>query len=212
MQILTRKDYDFYECSSAFQKSIRRGNEKEALFFGHELYASGYSKYCWKRILIITSEDIGLANPDLPNQIMSLYNMWTIIAESNLEEGTMPFIQAILTLCRSEKNRIIDEYKIYLLKTGDNIEIPDYALDVHTRRGKIMGRMHKYFLEHGRTISKEVHVPMDSYVKEFYEIYLNEYADKKVTIVGYDSRNVTHQNPKAMEQWKSENAQVKMDI
>jgi replication-associated recombination protein RarA len=210
MDILTRKDYNFYEVSSAFQKAIRRGHEKEALFFGFELYSSGYSKYAWKRIMVITTEDIGLANPDLPQRIIALYQMWQVIAEKNLAEGSMPFIQAVITLVRSEKSRAIDEYKIYLAKTGEQLDIPDYALDVHTRRGKIKGRGHKFFLEHGRKIENEKEVDIPTHVSEFYEAYLNEYAEKKVPITGYDERNVIHNSIKEMNKWKAENAQKKL--
>lgn len=208
MQLLTRKNYDFYECSSAFQKSIRRSEKEQALFFGWELYASGYAKYCWKRILVITSEDVGMADPNGINTIMNLYHSWQMIAETNLEEASMPFIQAVLYLCATQKSRLIDEYKIYLLKTGDQLPIPDYALDVHTRRGKMMGRNHKYFLEHGRTITPISNVHAPDNIKKFYEDYLIDYAEKKCEITGYDKRNVTHKNPKEMNDWKAVNNQT----
>ena len=210
MQILTRKDYDFYECSSAMQKCIRRGEEKKALFFALELYNSGYSKYVWKRILIITCEDIGLANKDLPTTIMSLFNMWELIAQKNLEEASMTLIQAILTLCRSEKSRIIDEYKIYLYKTDYCPSIPDYALDVHTRKGKMKGRDHNFFLEEGSKINNEVNTETPEEIKNFYSRYFDDYSNKRCDITGYDNRNVTHKNPKELAQWKKENNQTTM--
>ena len=71
-QLLTRKDYDFFESASAMQKAIRRSDEQVALFFSTELYLSGYRKYVWKRLLIIASEDIGLADPNLVTKIVSL--------------------------------------------------------------------------------------------------------------------------------------------
>lgn len=209
-EMKTRKDYDFFECSSAFQKSIRRGEERNALFFAHELYCSGYSQYVWKRILVMTCEDIGLANPNLPQTINSLYQMWQELAKKDIEEASMPCIQAIITLCRSQKSRMIDEYKIWLFKTDYAPDIPDYALDVHTKRGKILGRTHEEFLKTGQTVinEKETGTPKD--IKEFYNVYFTDYAQKKVPITGYDSRNVTHKNPKEMEQWKRENAQQKL--
>lgn len=210
MEIKTRKNYDFYECSSAFQKSIRRGEVDNALFFGWELYASGYSKYCWKRLLIMTSEDIGLADPHAINTIMNLYNSWQIIADNNLEEASMPFIQAIIYLSNAEKSRIIDEYKMYLLKTGDVYEIPDYALDVHTRRGKAMGRTHREFLTTGSIVHPQSNVQAPEKIREFYIDYLTDYADKRCPITGYDDRNITHKNPKEMEEWKRQNAQSKL--
>jgi replication-associated recombination protein RarA len=158
----------------------------------------------------MTCEDIGLANPELPSQIIALHSMWEKIAESNIEEASMPLIQSIMLLCRSHKNRIIDHYKIWLLKTDYNPEIPDYALDVHTRRGKIMGRNHKYFLEHGRKVNNEIEIDADPEIMNFYDIYLTDYAEKRVEITGYDKRNVTHKSTKDMEQWKRENSQTKM--
>ena len=208
IELTTRKNYDFFEASSAFQKSIRRGEEKNALFFAHELYCSGYSGYVWKRILVMTSEDIGLANPQLASQIMSLYQMWEVIAKKNIEEASMPCIQAIVLLCRSEKSRMIDEYKIWLFKTDYAPEVPDYALDIHTRRGKIMGKTHKDFLEEGQKINNEVLTFTPPEVKEFYTRYLTDYANKKVQITGYDKRNVTHKTTKDMAQWKKENSQT----
>lgn len=209
-QMLTRKDYDFFECSSAFQKSVRRGDEKKALFFAHELYCSGYAKYVWKRILVMTTEDIGLANPNLATQINSLHDMWIKLSPKCLEESAMNMIQAVLLLARSEKSRIIDEYKIFLFKTDYAPAIPDYALDVHTRKGKIQGRGLKFFLEHGSKIENEKDTETPKEIKDFYTTYLNDYDTKKVTIVGYDKRNVTHKNPKEMDLWKKENNQKEL--
>lgn len=210
MQILTRKDYDFYECSSAFQKSIRRGYEKDAIFFGWELYASGYSKYCWKRLFVIVSEDIGLANNDATLMINTLFQNWETIAAKNIEEASLPFIHAIMYLCRSQKSRIIDEYKIWILKTDYQPPIPDYALDVHTRRGKRMGRDHNFFLEEGQKINNEVDPGTDHSVKDFYAQYLKDYAEKKCPETGYNDKNVTHKSPRDMEQFKREYNQTKL--
>ena len=65
----TQKGYEFFEVSSAFQKSIRRCMEDEALYWAIELWNSNYKEYVWKRMLIIASEDVGLAEPTMPQQI-----------------------------------------------------------------------------------------------------------------------------------------------
>ena len=74
-EMKTKSGLDFYTCSSAFQKFIRRGSEHEALWFGTELYISGYDEYVWFRMKVIVSEDIGLANPNIVCQINSLYQI-----------------------------------------------------------------------------------------------------------------------------------------
>lgn len=210
-QILTRKNYDFFECSSAFQKSIRRNNQKEAIFFGMELYCSGYSSYTWKRLLIIASEDVGTADSNSAILINTLYENFKIIAEKDMEEASLPFIHAIVHLCEAEKTRIIDKWKMWALKSNYKPEIPDYALDVHTRRGKIMGRNHKQFLSEGQIITPETKtVDTPDFLNEFYHKYLTDYAEKKVTICGYDSQNVTHKSIKDMDVWKKENIQINL--
>ena len=55
---ITNKGYSLFEVSSSLQKSIRRGMEKDALNWGWELELSNYGKYLWKRLTIISIEDI----------------------------------------------------------------------------------------------------------------------------------------------------------
>jgi replication-associated recombination protein RarA len=45
------------------QKCIRRGLERDALFWATELDRSNFGEYVWKRLRIIASEDIGIADP-----------------------------------------------------------------------------------------------------------------------------------------------------
>lgn len=204
-QILTRKNYDFFECSSAFQKSIRRGVERDAIFFGTELAGSGYAQYLWKRMMIISSEDIGLANPNIVTQIQSLYQNWQIISAKNHEEAIIPIINAILLLSRSPKSRIVDNAKMFALKSDYKPDVPDYALDTHTRRGKKMGRSLQFFLDEGSKLNnlKEM---VDPY-EDFFKQYITDYANKVVPITGYDSDNVYHKNIKDMQKWKEEKQQ-----
>ena len=72
-QILTKKGYDFFEVSSSFQKSIRRSIEDDAMYWATELIESNFERFLWKRMFVMVSEDIGLANVDLPRQFQSLH-------------------------------------------------------------------------------------------------------------------------------------------
>lgn len=209
-QILTRKDYDFFECASALQKSVRRGYERDALFFGMELYGSGYSKYLWKRIFIMVSEDIGLANPDLPQRVRALYDNWLIISEKNVNDGTLPVIHAIVELCRSPKSRTLDHAKVWALFTDYRPDVPDYALDTHTRRGKKMGRNLDFFKNEGSKINDEVDLknPEDDFYLEKFEQTLDDWRDGKIGGEGYDPANIVHKNTKEMEKWKQSNVNL----
>ena len=53
----TLNGYDFFECSSAMQKAVRRGDAKTAGYFALELWHSGYRDYVWKRLFTISAED-----------------------------------------------------------------------------------------------------------------------------------------------------------
>lgn len=208
-QIKTRKDYDFYECSSAFQKSIRRCKERDALFFGFELYASGYSKYAWKRMLLMASEDIGIADDGVAIKLNALYNNWKMIMDNGGSHGQeVIFIHAIMALSRAKKSRICDHAKIYAMITGENPEIPDYALDNHTRRGKQMGRGLDYFMEEGTVLENQLEI--DDEYKNTFDGYLLDYQNKRCPDEGYDDRNVVHKSAKEMDKWKAEHAQQGM--
>jgi len=53
----TKNWYDLFEVVSAMQKDIRRNNEEDAVFRAMELCPQ-YVNYMWKRLLVISTEDI----------------------------------------------------------------------------------------------------------------------------------------------------------
>ena len=148
---LTPSDYNFHEVLSALQKEIRRGNEEQALFWALELESSTkYQKALWSRLRVIASEDVGIANPFIAILINALNR-----AYENVTKGKRLFVShAILALCRSPKSRIVDDFLI-VVQRSQNLEIPDYALDMHTSRGKIMGRGLKHFHTEGCKLVNE---------------------------------------------------------
>ena len=158
-QIRTENGYDFFGASSAFQKSIRRGDEDETMFWAVELHISGYVKYLWKRMIIITSEDVGVGDPDVVTRIMALKASYDyLLKEKNTHNAqTLPFIQAVITLVRARKSRFIDlAYSTYWNKHREQVgkkEVPDYAWDMHTRKGKKMGRGLEHFYDEGAKIN-----------------------------------------------------------
>ncbi|HVN97092.1 MAG TPA: hypothetical protein VMT62_11730 [Syntrophorhabdaceae bacterium] len=163
-QIKTKKGYDFFEVSSAFQKAIRRGDEEVALFFATELETSGYGEYAWKRMKIITSEDVGLAEPNMPANIMALYDMYCQQKKKKDDHSgseTLFLIHAVLLLCRAKKSRLIDWAIIALLNEhpSRHMEIPDYAYDKHNAKGRSMGRGWDHFYNEGTKL--ENHTPVE---------------------------------------------------
>jgi len=160
--------HDLNEVASAFQKSVRRGLERDALHWAIELDLSNYSEYAWKRMRIMTSEDVGLAELGLPAQIQALYQMW-VDQRRKRDQRHGPerlfFVHAILLLVRAKKSRIVDHALIASYGNHTRREIPDWALDKHTLRGKKLGRGAKHFFEEGIRLENRSELP-DEYEAE----------------------------------------------
>ena len=147
-QRLTKKGYDFYEVASAFQKSIRRGLLEDAMYWGIELYESSYEEYAWKRMIIMASEDVGLGEPSCVVQVMALKQSFDYLnMRKDMGAKKLPFTHAIAVLVNSRKSRFIDHaITVYWQQNREEMkEIPNWAFDMHTRRGKAMGRGLDYF-------------------------------------------------------------------
>jgi hypothetical protein len=145
----TRRGYEPYECISAVQKAIRRSQPKEAVYWGWELWVSGYDNWAWARLNEILSEDVGIADRYLPAQIKSLEGQ-SKFEKQKKKGGGLQFVHAVLLLATAKKSRLVD----WLLAevNSDNcerLEIPEYALDRHTRRGRQQGRDWPHFMAQG---------------------------------------------------------------
>lgn len=153
-QIVTNKGYNGSEVISALQKCIRRGMEQEALFWAIELYDSGFGEWCFKRLRIMSSEDIGLAEKHISSEIWALYEMYREQAkkkDDKNEPQRLFLTHAVIMLCRSQKSRLIDWALIWgwLTHQFKRLPIPDVALDKHTERGRRMNRGFGHFFEEG---------------------------------------------------------------
>jgi replication-associated recombination protein RarA len=144
--------YDLFEVLSALQKDIRRGVEEEALIFALELEAFGQT-ILWNRLKIISSEDIGPANPAAVLLISELEKQYL---NAKLDPSRLLFVaNAVVCLCRSPKSRIADDLLNVVQLEKKVPSIPDYSLDKHTAKGRKMGRGWKHFFEEGTKLSHE---------------------------------------------------------
>ncbi len=149
--------YQLGEVASALQKCVRRGEEESALFWATELDMSGYGEYCWKRLKIMASEDVGLAEPGLAGEIRALYGNW-LDQRKKKDERHGPerlfLVHAVIILARAKKSRLVDHALIaYYEAARPKLEIPDAALDKHTRRGRMKGRGHEHFWTEGAKVN-----------------------------------------------------------
>lgn len=160
------------ETVSALQKCIRRGLEREALYFATELDLAGFPDYLWRRLRIIASEDVGLAAPEVAVQVRALSENFAdqrkhnAKSKSGTRSGERLFIvQAVLLLVRAPKSRMVD-HVVMVLYEGERepLEIPDFALDRHTKRGRQLGRGLDHFFDEGALLAGET-IP-DPYAAE----------------------------------------------
>lgn len=146
---------DSFECISAMQKCIRRGLEREAMHFAMEMCmtSKAFFSRVVNRLFIIAHEDIGLAD-------MQAVQFATVaLGEARNHYDTdrpgkyaLAIGNAIRALCRANKSREGDWFAIVLIqhvKHGIAPELQDWMLDMHTRRGKALGRGIEHFLEEG---------------------------------------------------------------
>lgn len=151
--VLTKHGHRFDECASAMQKAVRRGDARIAGYFALELFHSGYWLYVWKRLYTISAEDVdGLVT----KEIHALFNGFLLINDKNErnDRGRIFISKAVLVLCKSMKSRdadhlqnlVYDEKRITdeelndILNNTERIDVPSYAFDVHTKRGRLMGK------------------------------------------------------------------------
>lgn len=177
----TRNGLNGDEVISALQKSIRRGLVEEACKFAYEMYITSpqMEDKLWRRLLTITVEDIGMGDT---NAAILVNNLNQMRLQFDYADGDRPiyFIHAIRYLCACEKDRSSDLLKNIVIKgfaMGEVPEIPDYALDKHTRRGAEMGRDSFHFLNEASKVIPQMEVDND--YKERYGKILETYKPEE---------------------------------
>ena len=147
----TKHGYAADEVISALQKSIRRSEEDDAVFFAYEMLVTSddLADKFWQRVLTISVEDIGLANSQLVATIYALHQNYILLKGQS--DAFLQALFAVVLLVRSHKSRFIDELfnnlRAKVEEENYRREIPDYALDKHTEKGEAMGRGDLHFWE-----------------------------------------------------------------
>jgi replication-associated recombination protein RarA len=157
------------EAASALQKAIRRGEEREALYWASELELAGFGNYVWKRLLVIASEDVGLASTETVIAARALRENWNELRKTVKPpyEGFVRvfLLHAVCLLARAPKSRALDHALVVMYGERERLEVPDHAPDRHTGRGRRMGRRYAHFLDVGAQLVNEADVD-DPYAEE----------------------------------------------
>lgn len=149
------------EVISALQKCIRRSLTDNALLLGWEMYLTSpeMEEMLWSRLGVISVEDVGLGNPTAPVLIETLFQMHQRYPRPQHDRFLFA-AHAIRVLAGGQKDRTTDDMVNWAknaVALGEILpEIPDFALDMHTRRGQEMGRDYRWFVEEASKVSPEM--------------------------------------------------------
>ena len=165
-------------CLSALQKCIRRNLELEAMRFAVELHQSSknFATMVCNRLEIISHEDIDtIAAPWIVPYVATATAQareWYKVDKPG--RSLMPIGNCIRLMARAPKSRQGDHFqastRLAAELEGYVPQIPDWADDQHTIRGKQLGRGLEYFRNES---TKLIPVPThsDSYESEAFRLW-----------------------------------------
>ena len=185
----TKNDLPAMACVSGMQKAIRRGLEREAMEFACELLHSskGFHTLVCNRLEIISHEDCdAVGQPWLVPLVATCVAQAKVVFDIEKPGRARMFLgTAIRAMCRAAKSREGDHFALAVglnTEVGGYVpEIPEWANDMHTLKGKQMGRGLKHFREDAAKLHPKA--KKDAYEDEAYrllELKLSNKSKKKV--------------------------------
>ena len=131
---------EHYNTISAFIKSIRGSDPDAAVFYLAKMLEGGEDiKFIARRMIILASEDIGLADPNAMNVASSCFNSINVIG---MPEARIVLAETAIYLSLAKKSNsaymAIDK-AIEYIRNNDTGEIPIYLRDSHYSGAKDLG-------------------------------------------------------------------------
>jgi replication-associated recombination protein RarA len=160
-KVRTIHDVPADEVISGLQKSLRRGLKETALLLAYEMFLTSpeMEEMLWSRLCVIAVEDVGLGAPDLPVLVETLYRQHKRYARP-LGDRFLFSAHAIRLIADAPKDRTTDDMtnfaKLELNVRDKAPEVPDFAIDMHTRRGWEMGRGYEHFMTEASRVENEI--------------------------------------------------------
>ena len=147
-----------YDIISAFIKSVRGSDPDAAIYWLARMVAGGEDpEFIARRLVILASEDIGLANP---NAMLLANATFDILKKIGWPEGRIPLAECVIYLATSPKSNsaymAINKALEVVNETG-NLPVPLHLRNAPTSLMKEMGYGHDY---------KYAHDYKDNFVKQ----------------------------------------------
>jgi putative ATPase len=146
--VLYDKDGDsHYDTISAFIKSVRGSDADASLYWLSKMvYAGEDPRFIFRRMLILASEDVGLADPQALGVVSAAAAAFDYVG---LPEGQFHLAQACLYLASAPKSNTTMAYYDALesVRSEQKDEVPDHLKDAN-RDGEDMGHGKGYLYPH----------------------------------------------------------------
>jgi putative ATPase len=153
-----------YDIISAFIKSIRGSDPNAAVYYLARMLEGGEDiKFIARRLVILASEDIGLANP---NALLMATTTFTAIHQIGMPEARIILSQCVIYLATSAKSNsaylAIDNALAKVRETG-NLSIPLHLRNAPTKLMKELnyGKGYKYAHDFQDNFAQQEFLPAD---------------------------------------------------
>lgn len=156
----TANGYSVDELRSVLQKSIRRGWVEEAALAAYELFStsSETEEVLWRRLEIIATEDVGLGLATAPAIIEALNQQRQRMHDRG--DRWIYCAHAVRLLATAKKDNMSMELAGWtreVVARGERkVEIQDFMLDLHTRRGAEMSRDKAHWWREGARLENRI--------------------------------------------------------
>lgn len=167
---------EHYDLLSAFQKSIRGSDPDASVFYLAKLIEAGDIISPCRRLLVIASEDIGLAHPQASTIVKSLVDS---CMQLGLPEGRIPLAEATIFLATCPKSNsavLAIDSALEAVKEGKGNKIPNALLDAHYSGSSELGHGtgYKYSHNYPNHYVKQQFLPDDLMKTKFYNYQENK--------------------------------------
>jgi len=182
MALYDKNGEQHYDIISAFIKSMRGGDPNGAVYWLARMIAGGEDiKFIARRMLILASEDIGLANPNALVIANSCFQAINVIGNP---EARILLSETAIYLAVSPKSNsaymAINEALAFVKKTG-NLSVPLYLRNAPTKLMKDLnyGKEYKYAHSYEGNFVNQDFLPEEINEAKFYEPG-NNATEKKI--------------------------------
>lgn len=160
-----------YDVLSALQKSIRGSDPDAGLHYLARLLEAGDLISVCRRLMVIASEDVGLAYPQAVSIVKACIDSANMLG---LPEARIPLAQAVIVLATAPKsNSAICSIDAALLdiKRGKSGDVPAHLKDAHYKGAEKLGRGLTYQYTHNfpNHYVKQQYLPQELSGRVYYE-------------------------------------------